>query len=391
MKALFLTPTSLNEYSGIDKKVIAQYEALKENGLDIELCYIDRKEDAIERKIFQKNILLKKIKLKNKILKKFFTLLLKGNFKDVENYIFKNRIGLLYIRYEMASNYGFIKFLKNLRDKNIKILVEIPTFPYDQELLNGNFRLKLRYFIDKYYRKKLKKFVDKIVTFSEDKKIYGIPTINISNGIDINKISLVEKKESKKIRFIGIAGLMFWHGFDRFILSMKEFYKTNPNQEIIFNIVGDGNKDYVNKLKNIVKENKLENYVIFHGLKSGRELDKIYNNSDIGVSSLGAHRKKIYKGSALKNVEYAAKGLPFILSDIDKSFDNCSFVYQASQDEKLLDIEKIIEWYKNLELDSQEIRKYVENNLTWDIQMKKVINELEIDSDENISNSRTSR
>lgn len=375
MKALFLTPTSLNEYSGIDKKVMAQYEALKNNGLDIELCYIDRKEETIERKIFQKNILLKKIESKNRLLKKIENFLLRWNFKDVENYIFQNKVELIYIRYEMASNYGFIKFLKNIKEKNIKILLEIPTYPYDQELLNGNIKLKLRYYIDRHYRKNLKKLVDKIVTFSEDKKIYEVLTINISNGIDINKISLVEKKESKKIRFIGVAGLVFWHGFDRFILSMKNYYKNSPKQEVIFNIVGDGDKNYINKLKNMVKENKLENYIVFHGFKSGEELDKIYNNSDIAVGSLGRFRSGLDIMKPLKNREYCAKGLPMIYSETDLDFEGQSFVYKASHNESLIDIEKVIEWYKNLKITSSEIREY-SKQFSWDIQMKKILDEI---------------
>lgn len=376
MKILFLTPTSLNEYSGIDKKILAQYQALKNNNLDPELCYVDRKK-GIERKIFQKDILLKKNKLKSRIFLKLFSLLLRWNFRDVEDYIYRNNIELIYIRYEIASNYGFIKFLKNLKIKNIKILLEVPTYPYDQELLNGNFKLKLRYLIDKYYRKSLKKYVNKIITFTDDKEIYGIPTINIFNGVDINNISLIEKKESKKIRFIGVAGLAFWHGFDRFILSIKEYYKNISNQEIIFNIVGDGNKDYINKLKNIVKENKLERYVIFHGFKFGKELDEIYNYSDIAIGSLGVHRVGIQKASVLKVREYCAKGIPFILGYQDDSFEkNLEFYYQVSNDESLLDIEKIIEWYKNLKVTPEEIRKYAEDNLSWDKQMKKVIDNI---------------
>lgn len=377
MKVLFLTPTSLNEYSGIDKKVIAQYNALKNNGLDIELCYIDRKADTIERKIFQKNNLLKKGKFKNKILRKIESILLYWNFKDIENYILQNKIELIYVRYVYTSNPRFIKFLKKLKEKNIKIFLEIPTYPYDQELLNGNISSKLKLYIDKYYRKSLKGLVDKIVTFSEDREIYGIPTINISNGIDMNNISLIEKKEDKKIRFIGVAGLAFWHGFDRFILSIKEYYKNNSNQEIIFNIVGEGDKKYFNELQNLVRENGLQNIVIFHGFKFGEELDEIYNNSDIALSSLGEYRRGLERACILKVREYCAKGIPFILGYQDDSLDNnLPFYYQVSNDATLLDIENIIKWYKNLKVNPEEIRKYAKDNLSWDKQMKKVIDEI---------------
>lgn len=377
MKALFLTPTSLSEYSGIDKKVLSQYKALKNNGLDIELCYINRSENIIERKIFQKDILLKKINYKNKLLKRIKSILLRWCFKDVENYIFKNQIKFIYIRYEFASNYGFIKFLKNLKKKDIKILIEIPTYPYDQELLNRNLQLRLRFFIDKYYRKNLREYVDKIITFSNDKEIYGISTINISNGIDLEKIEILKKNKSKKIRFIGVAGLSFWHGFDRFILSLKKYYENKYKEEIIFNIVGEGDKKYLNKLEKLVKENKLEKYVIFHGVKSGEELDEIYNNSDIALSSLGEYRRGLKKACILKVREYCAKGIPFILGYEDDDFqEELPFYYKVTNDDSLLDIEEIVRWYKNLKILPEEIRKYAEENLSWNIKMKKVIEEI---------------
>lgn len=92
---------------------------------------------------------------------------------------------------------------------------------------------------------------------------------------------------------------MFWYSFDRFILFMVEYYKNNPKEVVKFHIVEDGNKETVNALKNLVKENKLEDYIVFYGYKSDKELDEIYNKSDIGVGSLGAYRKKLYKSSAL--------------------------------------------------------------------------------------------
>lgn len=55
------------------------------------------------------------------------------------------------------------------------------------------------------------------------------------------------------------------------------------------------------------------------------------------------------------------------------------FYYQVSNDESLLDIGNIIEWYKNLRTTPKEIRKYAEDNLTWDKQMKKIIDEIKKD------------
>ena len=75
--------------------------------------------------------------------------------------------------------------------------------------------------------------------------------------------------------------------------------------------------------------------------------------------------------------EYCAKGLPLVVGYDDTSFSrDLSFYYQVSNDESLLDMEKIIEWYRNLKVIPEEIRKYAADNLTWDKQMKKVIDNI---------------
>lgn len=382
LKALFLTPTSLRKYNGIEKKVLFQYEALKKNNLDIELCFLDRDERlGIARKIYREdkieNKVLKNFKTRNNYIKKLFSIFFYWNFSDVFNYILENKIKLIYIRYEYASNYGFIKFLKKLKEKKIMILIEIPTYPYDQELLRSSLRVKIKYFVDKYYRNYLHKYVHRIITFSNDDEIYGIKTIKISNGIDINKIPLITREKLvKEINFIGVAGLALWHGFDRFILSMSEYYKNNPKEIIKFHIVGSSSKEIMEELKKLVKNNNLNDYVIFYGYKSGKDLDNIYNQTDIAIGSLGIHRIGLTEVQPLKNREYCAKGLPFVISFNDPCFENKDFVFKVSNNEELFDINEIIDWYKNLKISPKEIREY-SKQFTWNIQMGKVVKYLE--------------
>ena len=74
-----------------------------------------------------------------------------------------------------------------MKNMNIRTVIEIPTYPYEAE---GRTSLRGRVIqvLDKIFRKKLKKYVDRIVTYSDDKMIFGIKTINTINGIFINII-----------------------------------------------------------------------------------------------------------------------------------------------------------------------------------------------------------
>ena len=370
MKLLYLCFVELLETSGISKKMLYQVKALQNAGFDVKLCYEKVEDDKISRKIYNSSITLEEVKNK-KIQRQF----LHYKYRKLIEYILKERIEVIYIRYNHIANPSFINFLKKIKEKSIKIILEIPTYPYDLEYTNVNFLAKLKHKIEKLYRQKMKKYIDRVVTFTNDKEIFGIKTININNGISLEDISMVEKTNSRdnKINFVGVAGISFWHGFDRMLLSMIEYYKKNPKEKVIFHIVGDGDRIVIDSLKKIVKNNNLEQHVIFYGYKSGKELDEIYNKADIAVGSLGAFRKNIQVGSALKIREYCAKGLPFIMGEEDYCIKKEPFMYKVTNDETIFEIEKIIEWYNNLKISANEIRDYTKNNLTCDIQMKKII------------------
>ncbi len=364
MKGIYLN--FVPEYEiGVIKKLNFQIKSFNKLGVNIKKCKI------IEEKFYIDDIFINNYhtgtSFKEKLLRKidlYFCL------KKLQRTKLYEGIDFIYIRYFYSSPW-FISYLKFLKKVNLKVIIEIPTYPYDGEVKDNFFT---RW--DKKYREELHKYVDKAVTYSNDKEILGIICINISNGIDSSEISIIQKnikKSINEINFIGVARIAFWHSFDRFILSMGEYYKNNPKEVVKFHIVGDGNKETVNALKNLVKENKLENYVIFYGYNAGKELDEIYNKADIGVGGLAAFRQGLTTGSGLKNREYCAKGIPFINGDIDNSFVGCKFVYKVPNENSLFSIKEIIEWYKNLNMTSEEIRKYAENNLSWDIQMKKVV------------------
>lgn len=372
MKILYFIPMEIKEYDGISKKILSQLNSFARNDFEIDICSEKIEDIFLNRIIYGKEIKLEKVK-NNSICRQY----LYYNFNKIFSYILNKKIEVIYIRYVYFANPFFIKFLKKLKENNIKVILEIPTYPYDGELKNNkSFLRKIKYKIEEKYRYKMKNYVDRIVTFSIDDEIYGIKTIKINNGIELEKIKLIEKNKEKnlnEINFIGVAGIAFWHGFDRMILSMAKYYKNNPKEIVKFHIVGDGDKKVITELKKLVKNNNLEDYVIFYGYKFGIELDEIYNKADIAVGSLGNFRKGLIDGGGLKNQEYCAKGLPFIIAGFDENYKNVDFMYKVSADESLINLNEIIDWYKNLQVTSEQIRKYVEESLTWDIQMKKVV------------------
>ena len=57
-------------------------------------------------------------------------------------------------------------------EKNINIILEIPTYPYDNEFIHASWKDRLQNYIDKLYRNCLSKTLYRIVTFTDFSQIF---------------------------------------------------------------------------------------------------------------------------------------------------------------------------------------------------------------------------
>jgi glycosyltransferase involved in cell wall biosynthesis len=274
---------------------------------------------------------------------------------------------LVYIR-SMRITPWFFLLIKHLKSKSKKLVLEFPVFPYD-----GVYsRFSIPSIIDKIYRKLLWRYVD-IALYNGDlrKEIFNIPAIQVFDYVDPANVPLKKSgNRVKKIKFIAVAKLAEWHGYDRFIKSIAAA-KYDIRNSIVLNIVGDGPS--LIKLKKLVIELDLERVVFFQGVKTGRELDMLFDQSNIALAALAVHRVGISTIAPIKSVEYAARGMPLIIGYDDPRFRNSDFVQKVPGDDSLIDIEKIVTWYLSCSFDPSEIRKFVLDNYSWSAFSKVVL------------------
>lgn len=368
---LYLSFSGYSDHNGISKKKLAQIKGLVECGCSVVNCYYTVNDDNGDRLWMTDNQVLVNLGsgIRAKIRKRI-------DYKPIIEYIKENRIELVYMRSEHNASPFLIHFVKQLRKMGVKIVMEIPTYPYDQEYptIRGRFSL----YIDKFFRKQLAGKLHAIVTFSNEEEIFGKRTIRISNGIDFSSIPLKQDKHrSGELRLIGVAEIHFWHGFDRIITGLRDYYKSTPvNYEIFFDIVGDfaGTRER-NDILPIIADNQLEKYVTLHGSIYGSALDRLFDQADIGIGSLGRHRSGITHIKTLKNREYAARGLPFIYSEIDDDFDKMPYILKLPADESPVVINSIIGFFRKENWIASDIRRSVAH-LSWNHQMNKVLKEV---------------
>ena len=365
MKVLFLIFHGFDPNNGISKKITYQLDAFKANGHEAHLCYMDEN-DGKYRIVDNQIIVNYGNGIKGKILKRI-------EFGSIVDYAIRANINFVYIRSNHNANPFTIYMVKRMKQAGMKVAMEIPTYPYDQEYFNKSMRRQL--IQDKLFRHRFAQQLDAIVTFAEEDFIFGQQTIKISNGIDFNSVRLKHEAHhpDNELHLIGVAEIHQWHGFDRVIKGMADYYATPREIKVYFHVVGYFFSPIEEEeITRIIKENHLKPYVILHGKKHGEELDEIFDQCDFGIGSLGRHRVGITDIKTLKNREYAARGIAFVYSETDTDFDSQPYVMKVAADESAISIEDIIQFYRQMSVSPLGIRKSIEN-LSWGNQMKRVI------------------
>lgn len=372
MKALYLLFHGFDEANGISKKIRYQVKAIQQCGLDVRTCYYEVSPDGRRSWMVDNQVLTDLGRGKwAKIRKRF-------HFTPIVDYARREEIGFVYIRSYHNANPFTIHLVNQLKSIGAKVVMEIPTYPYDQEYISRSMKLDL--FVDRCFRHRLAQALDGIVTFSNEKTIFGGNTIRISNGIDFDAIPLKHQANdtSGELHLLAVAEVHYWHGIDRLVRGMAEYYRAKPEYKVYFHIVGalTGERERQEILP-VIRENALEPYILLHGALHGNDLDVLFEQANFGIGSLGRHRSGITHIKTLKNREYAARGLAFTYSETDEDFETMPYVWKAPADESPINIPNLIDFQRSVTITPQEIRESV-RPLSWTTQMRKVIDEVGI-------------
>lgn len=284
-------------------------------------------------------------------------------YEEIEHFVEQEEIKIIYLRY-LKTNLHMNLFLKRMKQKGVKVMIEFPTLPYDREI-EGSVILKE----DQYYRKALKKYVKYSTNSCNMTSAFGIPSIPIHNAVDLDEISLKKERKGKDVIMIAVASMNFWHGYDRLIKGMANYYKDSSEKpKVYLKLIGMGKE--IPRYQDLIKLNELEQFVLLEGVKYGEELTQEFNTADIAVGSLGLHRINIYSNSCLKSKEYCARGIPMVMGSDDPVFDEIvDFVHKVPNDDSDVDVFGIVKFYEKWKKrgSNRTIRNFAEENLSWDI------------------------
>ena len=298
--------------------------------------------------------------------------------KKVQYNVLKINPQITYIRRFGMKVIFYKKCIRNI-SKYSKIVFELPTFPFEKtNFIKYNLHQEIECLYLKYI---IKKYVNVFaVNIQRDCKKWN-NMVEIFNGVnienfDINK-RIQRKFNNKKIKLIGIAHLNYWHGYDRIIKTIED----DDDNILDFTILSN-DTDEKNKLEKYVKQKNLNNKVHFLEQHNINIMEKI-NQYDIAVGGIGYHRRGAKFDTSIKNKEYCAMGIPFIISCTDKAFpEDFKYIYKIDANDNKIDLKKMIAWYKKIANEKNyiiQMYNYAKDNLSFDKSIEKILLAIEKD------------
>lgn len=373
MKLLYLSTWDFsNEKSdGACKKIRSQIKVFEEAGYQVDFVFI------------KDGKLLYRENGSERVLANVGHIRKTPAYIKMYKYLKDKKYDFVYNRYGMADTF-YNRMIKRLWKNGAKIYVEVSSYPYECERLPG-IMYWLMFKWDEICRKKLKKYVEKIITYMDYKKIFDIDTIQIINGIDVSGIKPIQnmERDAETIHLLIVTLMMKHHGYERLIEGFHEYYAAGGKRNLCCHIFGDGTERAY--YEGLVEKYDLKDKIIFYGMKSMAEIEPYYEFADFGVTAMGLYKDNIYLSSELKSREYVSKGLPIISGcqmDIFRNRD-VWFYNKFSEDSTPIDINRIIDIYDEMYRTRtkasivSEIRKFSEDIVDMPKTMLSVLQDME--------------
>ena len=185
--------------------------------------------------------------------------------------------------------------------------------------------------------------------------------ITLTNGVDVAARPLAPGwAERRTFHLVAAGTLAQWHGYDRLIAAL-------PNHpEVTLTVVGDGPE--LANLWALVAQRQLASRVRFTGTLTGAAFDDVMATADVGVSSLGEHRRGSFALSPLKTRDYLARGLPVLFAGADPDLRaDPNFAYRVPATDAPVDLAGITAWLDRTRRDRLvspvEIRAFAQTHL----------------------------
>lgn len=363
MKITYVIPQGVYKnttgiYKGVQNKLDSQLSSLEKLGAEIHVCNLE-------------------FSMKNPL--SYMKTCINAYFRLSHIYSQSTSDEIIYIRSFMPYIINTILSRRKYKPHIVHELQDIMNMPINikNESLLRIIQVTYLNTIDLLCAKSIVNHIDAIVSVTNEITEYykqktknDIPYLTLGNGINISLYSTRSTPEyNNKLHVLIVANTHAWHGIDRFIRGMHAYF---GDKTLYLDIVGDGPE--LPNLKSLTSELHLDGRVIFHGFKSGADLDAMFDQCHIAIGSLAGFRVNLNELSSLKSREYCARGIPFLMASNDADFtENWEYIQMVPATEDPIDMNTVISFADRVMADPdhpQKMHEYAKDHLDWLAKMK---------------------
>ena len=276
----------------------------------------------------------------------------------------------------MVPNFSLIALMKTAQQRGIKVLYEIPTYPYYGEQFRASrkkYRAVAKIAVDAMFSPLIKKYADHIVIIRSNSKIrLHHKMVEINNEVNTEKIKSKENYGSKDgvFRMVTVGTLFPYHGYDRVLAGLKDCKEEVDGHPVEFHIVGASQT--IDELKEQAQKLGLKR-VIFHGMKTTDELNEMYEDFDVGLGCLALHRRNADIDTTLKIIEYYCRGVPVVTSG-KSPYKDPAVTICVPDGEEAVNINRLYRKWKNIDKDKQQkLSEQAKKEFSWNFIMKQLL------------------
>ncbi len=370
MSILFVAPLNRSHDIGLYKKISCQASVFSElNEKCVLLCF---DEGIIVRESYENGSKVGEKEAKVNRKWRFHSRIKSLQFA-IGKELTQNSYNYLYFRDILIT--GVMKaVIRHSKKAGVKVIMEIPTYPYYYETFNsesnvfkGLFQAFERKRGDRYYIKNC----DLIPVIKCNSKVkMKANMLEMYNCVN-EDLPLVTRRDHDYINIIGVGHIHHYHGYDRLIKSLAEYYKNGGKRDIRVHIIGNG--DELTNLGRLTEETGMQDRVFFEGVKTGDELHAFYEECDVALGTLCLFKRGADIETAIKISEALYQGIPVISSGlVPMDFVDDSLIFTVSNDESIIDIDKLVKFADSAKnADYDEIREC----LRWKSLLGKMLND----------------
>lgn len=316
---------------------------------------------------------------------------MKQFFQIAEEYVSARRFDVLYLRLDRIS-FDVLHLCRAARKAGTRrIGIEIPNYPYLKDYARNiqyakgakaravtAVKIAATAAADRFSGLSLRGLVDGVVLYGNHaERFFGVKAMNADNGIDTESIPVVPpRQEGSPITMLGVAGTLWWQGYDRVLEGMRAYRAAGGSRLLRFVLVGGDRTEMPDFLKR-VEDLGLRDDVLCPGFQTGDELNRTYQTADVGISTLGCYRRGLTRCSSLKAREYAAAGLPFLYAyDDDSLRGDEPFALRIPNNETPVDMETLVTFVDRCRRDSAcsvRERRFAEEQYDWKAMMRCIL------------------